>query len=95
MFFKPGEIKECKMALKLRAITILFSASPPNSRDVLMISLNSPVMDLSEDELLARNVRNFIVPRIFPTSNLVRIAGRRRDHHGRGDDEVTRPAGFD
>ena len=41
----------------------------------MMIVMNSaaPPFEISEDEHLARNVRNFILPRIHPTSNQVHI----------------------
>ena len=44
-----------------------------------MIASNNaaPIVEISEDEHLARNVRNFILPRIHPTSNQVHIEANR------------------
>lgn len=41
----------------------------------MMIAMNSPsaVYDVSEDERLARNVRNFVLPRVHPTSNEIQV----------------------
>lgn len=41
-----------------------------------MIALNSqsfPLLERTDDELLARSVRNFILPRVYPTSRLVHV----------------------
>ena len=37
----------------------------------------SPVYDLPEDERLARNVRNFVLPRLYPTSNHMHVQADR------------------
>jgi osmotically-inducible protein OsmY len=46
----------------------------------MMIAMHSkapPVTDSSEDELLARNVRNFILPRVYPTPSHVHVEAKR------------------
>ena len=45
----------------------------------MMIAMNSaaPPFEISEDEHLARNVRNFILPRVYPTSNHIHIVANR------------------
>jgi osmotically-inducible protein OsmY len=37
------------------------------------MSSTAPVQEVSEDDHLARNVRNFILPRVYPTSNHVHV----------------------
>jgi len=45
----------------------------------MMIAMNSPsaIHDISEDEHLARTVRNFVLPRVHPTSNQIHVEAHR------------------
>src|SRR5260221_5090467 len=65
------------MAAELRYTSYLLLFS--SSRDVMMIATHAkapPVIDSSEDELLARNVRNFILPRVYPASSHVHVEAK-------------------
>ncbi|MFN0017648.1 MAG: BON domain-containing protein [Pirellulaceae bacterium] len=40
-------------------------------------TLPSPVLEQTDDDLLARNVVNFILPRVYPISNHVQVEANR------------------
>lgn len=44
---------------------------------IAMTSLSSPDLERAEDEHLAKNVLNFILPRVHPTANRVHIEANR------------------